>query len=165
MFRECVATLVFAAMCPACSLILDFDEAPPADAGIDAVSSQTDCDFGEPNNTLAEAFAVTSADTGPGAICPGAEEDHDFYTFTAGTGPTTISISFTPRTGGDLDLKLYDASGAMIASSREFGATESITCPNSAPLCPALTAGMAYTFEVFPGIPNALNSYTFSIAP
>jgi hypothetical protein len=165
MFRECAATLLLAAVCPACSLILDFDQALPADAALDGVSTKSECDFGEANNTFAEAFAVTSADTGPGAICPGAEEDHDFYTFTAGSGTTTLKIAFTQRTGGDLDLKLYDGSGTMIASSREFGATEQLICPAAAPLCPALTAGAAYTFEVFPGVAGAVNTYTFSIAP
>jgi hypothetical protein len=165
MFRECVATLLFAATCPACSLILDFDQALPADAALDGVSTKSECEFGEPNNTPAEPFAVTSADTGPGAICPGADEDHDFYTFTAGTGTTTIKIDFTSRPGGDLDLKLYDSSGTMIASSREFGASETLICPAAAPVCPALTAGASYTFEVFPGVAGSVNTYTFSIAP
>lgn len=165
MFRECVATLAIAALCPACSLILDFDQAAPADAALDGVSTKSECDFGEPNNTFDQGFAVTSATAGPGAICPGTAEDHDFYTFTAGTGTTTLSISFTQRTGGDLDLKLYDASGTMIASSREFGSMEKLVCPAAAPLCPMLTSGAAYTFEVFPGVAGSVNTYTFSIAP
>jgi hypothetical protein len=165
MFRECVATLGFAALCPACSVILDFDQALPADAAIDGVSTKTECEFGESNNTFAEAFGVTSLDTGPAGICPGADEDHDFYAFTAGTGTTTIMISFTQRAGGDLDLKLYDSAGTMIASSREFGATEKLVCPAAAPLCPMLTSGASYTFEVFPGVAGSVNSYTFSLAP
>jgi hypothetical protein len=165
MFRECVATLMFAAVCPACSFILDFDQALPDATPIDGVSTKSECDFGEPNNTAAEGSPVTAADMGPAGICPGADEDHDFYTFTAGAGPTTISIAFTQRMGGDLDLKLYDSTGTQIASSREFGATEKLVCPAAAPLCPTLTAGAQYTFEVFPGVAGAVNSYTFSIAP
>ncbi len=165
MFRECAAAAVLATVSPACSLIVDFDQPLPADAAIDAVYSKTECDFGEPNNTFAEASPVTSADTGPAAICAGGDEDHDFYSFTASSSPTTIAISFTQRPGGDLDMKLYDASGTMIASSREFGSGEMLTCPGSSPACPTLTAGQVYTFEVFPGVANAVNNYTFSIAP
>jgi hypothetical protein len=165
MFREYVAAVLVATVCPACSLILDFDQPLPADAMTDAVSTKTECDFGEPNNTPAEATPVTSADTGPAAICPGTDEDHDFYSFTASASPTTISISFTQRPGGDLDMKLYDATGTMIASSREFGPAEMLTCPGASPACPMLSAGQSYTFEVFPGVADAVNTYTFALSP
>jgi hypothetical protein len=165
MFRECATAAVLATVCPACSLIVDFDQPLPADAAIDAVYTKAECEFGEGNNTFAEAAAVTSADTGPAAICAGGDEDHDFYSFEVTGSPTTIAIAFTQRPGGDLDMKLYNSMGTMIASSREFGATEMLTCPGTSPACPTLNVGETYTFEVFPGIANAVNSYTFSIAP
>lgn len=164
MVRECVALLVLA-MTPGCSLILDFDEALPADAAIDAVYSQAECDYFEPNDTLATAHAATATDTGPAAICstPGTE-DHDFYKFSATGGTVTVGIQFTSRAGGDLDIKLYRESDmTMVAQSRDFGGSEMITCPGSSPACPTLAAG-AYILEVFPGVSGSVNSYRFSIA-
>lgn len=165
MFREYAAAALIATLCPACSLILDFDEPPPADAMIDGPYTKTECDFKEPNNSLDTAADVTSADTGPAAICAGTDEDHDFYRFTASSLPTTIMIAFTQRDGGDLDLRLWDAAGTMVAQSREFGATEMLTCPGASPACPKLTAGSSWVFEVFPGKAGAANSYTFSVSP
>lgn len=164
MVRECVALSLLAAFCPGCSLVLDFDQGPPPDAAVDAVYTQAECDYLEPNDTLAEAAEITADDTGPAAICArdAGPEDHDFYRFTANGGTVTIAVTFTARPGGDLDLKLYDPMGTLIAQSREFGDTEVLTCPGPAPACPALDAG-TYTFEVFPGVAGSVNTYTFSI--
>jgi hypothetical protein len=161
MVRECVA-LLLAAVVPGCSLVLDFDSALPADAAIDAVYNQAECDFGEPNDTLAEAIEVSS---GSAAICAapaGSPEDHDFYRFTATGAAATIAITFTSRPGGDLDLKLYASDGTMIAQSRGFGDGEQIMCPGTSPLCPMLTAG-THVLEVFPGVNGAVNNYSFSV--
>ena len=145
-----------------CSLILDFDSALPADAAIDAVYNQAECDFGEPNDTFAEAIELS---TGAAAICApaaGSPEDHDYYRFTATGAAATIAITFTSRAGGDLDLKLYASDGTMIAQSRGFGDGEMIACPGASPLCPMLTAG-TYVLEVFPGVSSSVNNYSFSI--
>lgn len=161
MVRECVA-LLLAAVVPGCSLILDFDSALPADAATDAVYNQAECDFGEPNDTLAEAVELS---TGDGAICAaasGSPEDHDYYRFTATGAPATIAVTFTSRAGGDLDIKLYASDGTMIAQSRGFGDGETIVCPGAAPLCPTLTAG-SYVFEVFPGVNFSVNNYSFTV--
>lgn len=167
MIRECVGLLSLAAVCPACSFITNFDKELPVDAAPDAPYTQTECDFGEPNDTFAEA-AVLDAGDGAAAICApaaGNPEDRDFYSFTATGNPATITLMFGNRPGGDLDLKLWDASGTMVAQSRGFGGSEMIVCPGASPSCPALTAGMVYAIEVFPGVSGSVNAYTFSITP
>ena len=61
MIRECVP-LAFAALLPGCSLILDFsDSAVPADAAIDAVYTQAECDYKEPNDSVADAQKIVHA--------------------------------------------------------------------------------------------------------
>jgi hypothetical protein len=165
MVRECVALCVLASFAPGCSLILDFDSKLPADAAIDAVYTPAECEYLEPNDSIAGAKDVTASDTGPAAICAanvGDPEDHDFYRFTAAGTTATVAIAFMNRTGGDLDLKLYSGDGTMIAQSRGFTDGESITCPGTSPACPMLTAG-PYILEVLPGVNGAVNSYTFSI--
>lgn len=164
MVRECVPLLV-AALCPGCSLILDFsDSAAPADASIDAVYTQEQCDYKEPNDSVTDAQMVVTGDMGPAAICAaagGGAEDHDFYKFTVATVPFTVGIQFTSRPGGDLDMKVYKADGTLLGQSRGFGDTEMITCPGSAPACPSVTAG-DYVIEVFPAVTGAVNTYTFT---
>jgi hypothetical protein len=167
MVRECVRLLIVASLCPGCSLILDFsDSAAPHDAMADTPYTQAECDYKEPNDSLASAAMVTAADTGPAAICKpdaGNPEDHDFFKVSVpGATTVTVALQFTNRPGGDLDMKLYDATGAMVSQSRGFGNGEMIACPGSSPSCPALTAG-DYTFEVFPAVPGSVNSYTFSL--
>src|SRR6185369_9116080 len=101
MMRECVA-LAVVALTPACSLILDFDEKPPADASIDAPYTQAQCDYMEPNDSIAAAMTVAATDMGPAAICAptmGNPEDHDFYKFTVASAIVTVAIQFTNRPG------------------------------------------------------------------
>ncbi len=159
MVRECVA-LLLAAVVPGCSLILDFDSALPADAATDAVYNQAECDFAEPNDTLADATELSAGDA---AICAGSPEDHDYYRFMATGAPATITITFTSRPGGDLDLKLYSSDGTMIAQSRGFGDGETVVCPGASPLCPMLTAG-PHVLEVLPGVNGSVNNYSFSVS-
>ncbi len=150
---------------PGCSLILDFDSKLPADAAIDTVYNQAECDFDEPNDSITDAKDLASADDGPAAICPpasGSPEDHDFYRFTATGAAATIKITFTNRSGGDLDLKLYTSDGTMVAQSRGFGDGEMIACPGASPLCPMLTAA-PYVFEVLPGVAGSVNNYSIQI--
>lgn len=166
MLRECVA-LAVVALVPACSLILDFDEAPPSDASIDAPYTQAECDYKEPNDSPSAPAMVEATDTGPAAICAGEPEDQDFYKFTVVNATVTVSIAFTNRPGGDLDIKLLDGGGNTVAQSRGFGDGEMIVCPGGPPLpaCPTLTPGMDYILQVFPAVPGSVNSYTFSIMP
>ncbi|MBA3457086.1 MAG: PPC domain-containing protein [Deltaproteobacteria bacterium] len=168
MVRECLQGLgVTVALGPAagCSLALDFsDDAIPIDAQPDAPYTDEQCAYMEPNNSSAEAVAITPADTGPAAICDEAPEDHDFYKFTvpAATASVTVKINFTNRAGGDLDLKVLDAAGVMLAQSRGFLDGETIVCPGLAPRCDALPPG-DYLFEVFPALVGAVNSYDISL--
>jgi len=164
MVRECLVALVLAPLA-GCSLILDFSKsAVPIDAMIDAPYTQDQCDYKEPNDTVDTAALITQADTGTAAICSGDAEDHDLYKFSvpAGTSKVQVKITFQNRPSGDLDLKLSDATGAMIAQSRGFGNDETIVCPASSPACPTLAAG-TYIFEVFPALTGAVNSYDFQL--
>ncbi len=164
MVRECLVGLVLVST-TGCSLVLDFSpSAVPIDAAIDAPYTQEQCDYKEPNNSIDTAARVTPADTGPAAICAGDTEDHDLYRFTVPpmTTKVVIKITFTNRASGDLDLKLSDLTGMMIAQSRGFGNDETITCPSASPACPMLSAG-DYVFEVFPALSGAVNYYDFSL--
>jgi len=162
-----IATAIVAVTAAGCSFVLDFSsKAIPLDAAIDAPFTADQCAFDEPDDTAATAVVVTSADTGPAAICPTTDgsDDLDFYKFTVPdmTATVTVSIAFTDALG-DLDLRLFDATGTtMLAQSRGFGDGESITCPSASPFCSALAAG-DYVFEVFPAVPGATNFYTFSV--
>lgn len=162
MRREFAASALV--LVPGCSLLLDFsDGAIPVDAAADAPFSEALCGYGEPNDTPATATLVRASDTGPAAICPAAPADHDFYRLTVPTGTAivTIAIQLLSATG-DLDLALYDASGARpLAASHGFGDTERIACPSAT--CAALAPG-DYLFEVLPGVDGAVNDYRFSVA-
>ena len=168
MMRECVA-LAIVALAPGCSLILDFNESAPADASFDAPYTQAECDYMEPNDSPTSPVMVTGTDMGPAAICApmsGGSEDQDNYKFTVASATVTITLQFTNRPGGDLDIKLYDATGTMtLAQSRGFGNGEMLTCPGGSPMCPALTAGTDYVLSVFPAVSGAVNSYSFTIVP
>jgi hypothetical protein len=154
------------AVCPGCSLLLDFsDSAAPHDAGIDAPYSTEQCAYKEPNDTPNTAAPVTMADTGPAAICPkpGGQDDQDYYRFTVtpGANLVTVTIMFQEAVG-DLDLQLLDASASSIAYSRGVTDQELIRCPGSDPPCPALAAG-DYLFRVFPSHAGVVNHYVFSV--
>jgi hypothetical protein len=151
-----------------CSLLLDFSEdAVPKDATPDSAFSQAECDFKEPNDSAAEAALLDVAEVGPGAVCERSAgvQDRDFYRFTvpAGTTTVTVSISFVSSATGDLDLRLYDATGAtVLASSVGFGDTEQIVCPGPSPTCAALAEG-DYLFEVFSPVAGGANRYDLSL--
>jgi hypothetical protein len=166
MVRECVLGLLLAQLA-GCSLILDFSEsAIPIDAAPDSPFTEEQCAYREPNNSIAEAAAITTAEMGVAAICASDPEDHDFYRFTVPdlTASVAISIQFTSNSSGnrDLDLQLFDAAGTMVAQSRSFADNETITCPAASPACQALVAG-DYVFEVFPAQAGATNNYAIAL--
>jgi len=168
MLRECAGLSIaaIATTCSACSLVLDFDKVT-SDASMDAPYTQAQCDYKEPNDSIAAAAMIDATATGPAAICKptmGSPEDHDYYKFTVSSATVMVAIQFKNRPGGDLDIKLHDESGVMQAQSRGFGDGEMIVCPGSSPSCPTLAAGN-YVLEVFPAIAGSVNSYTFTITP
>jgi len=166
MVREFVP-LAFAALLPGCSLILDFsDSAAPHDAAIDAVYTQEQCDYLEPNDSVPEAHMVATGESGTAAICAptmmGGAEDHDFYRFTVAAVPFTVGILFTNRPGGDLDIKVYSSDGTLLSQSRGFGDGEMLTCPGNSPACPSVSPG-DFVLEVFPAVVGAVNTYTLTL--
>jgi hypothetical protein len=166
MVREYVP-LALAALLPGCSLILDFsDSAAPHDAAIDAVYTQAQCDYLEPNDSVTTAVMVSTGEAGTAAICApammGGTEDHDFYKFTVAAVPFTVGIQFTNRPGGDLDMKVYSPDGTLLGQSRGFGDGELVTCPGNSPSCPSVSPG-DFVIEVFPAVAGAVNTYTLTL--
>lgn len=177
MIRELGLGLVIA-LCGGCSLILDFSNHQiPIDAEIDGPYTGDECAYLEPNNSVDMPMTVTAADTGPAAICrptpeardAGIGDDLDYYKLNvpAATTKVTLTVTYTNRPGGDLDLNLFDpgvSATASIAKSRGFTGVEKIVCPGASPFCPMLTPGHDYVFEVYGALAGELNSYTFSVA-
>jgi hypothetical protein len=156
-------------LCGGCSLLLDFSpKAAPADAAIDAPYNHSECQYMEPNDTIATATAISpGVDTGPAAVCPlvMGVDDLDFYKFTVPAGTTKVTVTSTFQNKlGDLDMKLYNAaSEAVVAASLGFTDGETITCPGSSPPCPTLSPG-DYVFEVYGAEAGVTNAYTFAVA-
>ena len=163
MAREGAACLLLLPVA-SCSFILDFsDRAVPRDARPDAPFTEAECAYKEPNDAFAAAAPITPADTGPAAICPGDAPDHDFYRFTVPAMTTRVELRIsTVFRLGDLDLRLYDASGTVLARSTGFDDDEVLTCPSAALPCPTLAAG-DYVFEVYPAHDDSVNRYTVSL--
>ncbi len=164
MVRECLLGVALA-LTTGCSLVLDFsDGAIPKDAAPDAPYTQEQCDYKEPNDSLADAVALAPGENGPAAICAADPEDHDFYKITipASTASVTFAISFTNRPTGDIDMILRDTAGTMLSQSRGFGDGEAIVCPGASPPCSALAEGDV-VLEVFPAIAGAVNAYDIAV--
>lgn len=115
--------------------------------GVTSTATCTD-DGAEPNDTQAAAAALTPG-TLTGTVCPG---DPDFFSLTIPAGSTlSASLMFT-NANGDLDLRLYNAAGSIVASSTTASqSTESF-------MYTATTAG-TFALEVR-GFLSATNSYT-----
>lgn len=98
-----------------CSLLLDFSE--PVE-GTDAAipdASVDGADFAEPNDGFASAFVVGSGVKMPLSILP--RGDLDYYRFTLATPRDLIITLRFVQSMGDLDLRLFDATQAEVASS------------------------------------------------
>jgi len=146
-----------------CSLILNFsDSAIPKDAG--PPDADPACSFDEPNDDATDAASITTADTGPAAICtkPDGAPDLDFYRFEVPdmTATVTVQIVYQPAVNGDLALAITDPTGATIASESDSSTTKSITCPGAT--CGMLATG-TYELEVAGLTPADTNEYTFSL--
>ena len=148
-----------------CSFILDFSsKAIPIDAA--PPDADPACAYDEPNNSATSAASVTTADTGPAAICPGVggTDDFDFYRFEvpAMTSSVILQLVYQPRVNGDLALAIDDATGAQLAMESDTSTTKTIICPSLDGKCGSLVAG-TYLFEVSPVMPGNANDYTFSL--
>jgi hypothetical protein len=164
MVRECWLPLCLV-MTTGCSLILDFSDSQiPIDAPPDSPYTEEQCMYKEPNDTVETAAMIDPSETGPAAICASDPEDTDFYKFTvpANTASVQVRIAFMTSPKGDLDLKLLDATGTMLAQSRGFLDFENIVCPAMSPACAALSPG-DYVFQVLPGSAMSTNPYTIQL--
>lgn len=168
--RSLCAAVVGLAGVGGCSFVLNFDDSQiPKDMAIDGPFSQNECDYKEPNNSVAEAAVfIPGTDVGPGAICSDADagvEDRDYYRFTIPPATASVQVKITfPNLGNDddLDLRLFDVTGATLYSqSRGILQEETINCPSSSPPCPMLAEG-DYVFEVFPA-PGSTNRYDIAV--
>lgn len=144
-----------------CSFVLDFSE--EQDAGIDAISGDgpDPCALFEPNDSLDQPAAIDPGTYSLG-ICPAGE--NDFMSFSVGDGAdVTIRISFTNTDGGgDLDLRLYDASNqGVVDVSEGFGDEEMIS--RTVGGGNALAAG-DYIIQVFPFSPMIQNNYVLELS-
>jgi hypothetical protein len=161
-----------------CSLILDFGEpgellsdggvvvdagdqadAPPPtpDAG-PADANAADCAQLEPNEDQASAQAITPG-TITAAVCPSG--DIDFYSFTVpAASDTTINITQPEPLSANLDLRLYDSTGAVITVASGDGASDQIA--QTAANGNALAAG-DYAVEVFAADGSSQSSYDLEL--
>ncbi len=163
MSRRRVASLgaALALACGACSLILDFDKPPdagPADAPVD----DTACMAFEPNDTPADAEAI-SPGTYAAAICGGGETDY-FRFSVDGAQTVTARIEFMNRNGaGDIDLRLLSVDGATtIAESRTSNDFEMVMCPGGV-LCTAPLPAGDYLLQVLGFNAAVQASYTLTL--
>ena len=97
-------------------------------------------DAREPNNSLTSAIPLVGRDQILTALSIHAG-DVDYFRFTAdGTGSATIILQFN-NANGNIDLRLFDATGTQLAASITSDANETITAN--------LVRGQSYFVQVF----------------
>lgn len=160
-----------------CTFLLDFDdpvEPVDDDAGADAstvdagdtpdaadvvdASTALNCTAFEPNDSLAEASAITPSSI-DAAICPDA--DGDFYSFAllADTN-LTVTLTFDNATS-DLNLQLYNSADTVVAAAVGTDATEQILRgPAQGNALPAGT----YRIEVLSATGDSTIDYNLTLA-
>ena len=148
-----------------CSLILDFsDNQIPIDAPQD-IFTVAECSFDEPNDSFAAATPRTSGETVSAALCADGFQDVDFYKITVPAATNTLTVALTFNTlEGDLDLHLYDSTGAEKSFAAGNLDNEQIVCPGVTPAC---DIGMPiaegdYAVEVR-SVANVQNTYSLAI--
>jgi Bacterial Ig domain/Dockerin type I domain/Bacterial pre-peptidase C-terminal domain len=108
----------------------------------------------EPNDSAGAATALTSSDQTLAPLTIHAN-DVDYFRFTsASTGNATINLSFT-HVAGNLDLRLMDASGSVLATSATNADKESITF--------GLTRGSDYYVSVYSSVNATNRSYVLQL--
>lgn len=108
----------------------------------------------EPNNSLAVASNVAAQDQTLSSLSIHAG-DTDYFRFTSGgSGPATFSLRFT-QADGNLDLRLRNSGGSVIASSITSGSPESVTAN--------VTRGQTYYVQVFSNTNSTNGQYSLQI--
>ena len=144
-----------------CTLILDFDDPPaPPDAMVADAIPAAACEFGEENDSRTTAFALAEITGQASGIC--AAGDRDFYSIYVDEGAELSFEILFMQNGpfGDLDMRLLDVNGDIVARSLSTDADELIVCPGTSPACPQLTG--PYFVEVFGFADSTLNGYTIN---
>ena len=149
-----------------CSALLDFsDNAIPKDAPPD-VFTVAECSLDEPNDSFEAASVRAPGEVAMAALCADGFQDKDFYKFTVPAATTTVTIDLTFSTlAGDLDLHLFDSTGAEKSFSAGNMDNEQIVCPGTTPACDLgapITEG-DYVIEVR-SLANIQNTYSIAIA-
>lgn len=141
---------------------IDATDAIVVDAATaDAVVSEAQCLFGEPNDDVPTATAWALADV-EAAICGDGDLDYFRVTLTAGQ-TLSARIDFSNRAGlGDLDLRLLSGDGGTVYDeSRSSSDVEIVSCPGGSP-CPALVAG-DYLVEIRGFSAAVVSAYALTI--
>jgi hypothetical protein len=130
------------------------DPAATADAGAGPQSASV-CNFGEPNDTRDEAFAIDFAKAYTGCLTP---TDKDFYTFTApndGAGGYVVAELANVGANGWIQGGFYTHLGPQFRCD----CTHSPVSWTGAPRRPGLGAGAGVAFLT---LPDWLTSTSFS---
>jgi len=145
--------VVACALLGGCSLILDFNDPGGGGGGIDAMPADAGpvgdggdpCSAYEPNNSLSTAYPIEAGTYSPVGVCPSG--DRDFYSFAVdGAQDVVIDALFTNGQGMDLEMRLYNDQGMVIARSETFTDNEEIV--QSSATNTLLPAG-TYSVEIF----------------
>lgn len=155
---------ISASLIVGCTFILDFDDPPPPpDAAVADAIPAAACEFGEPNDTRAAAFPLDQVTAQTAGICT--EGDRDFYSiYVDDQAELTFEILFMQDGArGDLDMRLLDVDGNIVARSLSTDADERIVCPGTSPACPQLVGG-PYFIEIFGFADSTLNGYTINFS-
>ena len=111
-------------------------------------------DLFEPNNSTTAATDVGSRDQTLSSLSIHPGDTDYFKMVSSGTGAATFDLRFT-QAAGNLDMRLLDSSGGVIASAMTANAPESITAN--------LTRGQTYFIQVFSNSGAANAQYSLQI--
>jgi pre-peptidase len=107
-------------------------ETPVCDATGTCIAPPADCvgdDDGEPDDGPTEARPVTFGETTSGSICNSPLVERDWYSFTA-AGGTGLSLALSWATTADLDMEVYDSTGALLYNVNSVANPETLIVPD-----------------------------------